>query len=85
MPNNIEETEVMVGSVSDSTDDTTLEVNGNATPDEEAFPVPGDPPPKPKRTRKKKADTVDTPQDPSAATTAAEEKAVQKAAKVPKI
>jgi hypothetical protein len=80
MSNNTEEMEVMVGSVPSSTDDTTLEVNGNAPPDEEAFPVPEDPPPKTKRTRKKKADTVDAPQDPSAATTAAEEKAVQKAA-----
>lgn len=80
MPNNTEEMEISEGMVPGSTDDTALEVNSNAPPDEDAFPVPEDPPPKPKRTRKKKVDTMDTPQNPSSATTTAEEKAVQKAA-----
>lgn len=79
MPSNTEELEVTVGSVSDSTEASMLEVTGNVPTDEEAVPIPEEPPPKPKRTRKKKTDAVDTPQEPPTAPATPKEKDVQKA------
>jgi ribosomal protein S1 len=63
------------------TADAVLEVAGNVPTDEETVPIPEEPPPKPKRTRKKKTDAVDTPQEPSAAPITPKEKDTQKAEK----
>ena len=79
MTKSLEELDVTDGMVPGSTDTEVLEVTGNVPPDEEAVPIPEEPPPKPKRTRKKKTDAVDTPQEPTAAPAAPKEKTAEKA------
>lgn len=78
MPSNTEELEV-TGSMAAEAADAVLEVAGNVPTDEEAVPIPEEPPPKPKRTRKKKTDAVDTPQEPPTETTPSKEKTAEKA------
>lgn len=78
MPSNTEELEV-TGSMAPEVAEAVLEVAGNVPTDEEAVPIPEEPPPKPKRTRKKKTDAVDTPQEPPTAPATPKEKDVQKA------
>lgn len=79
MPKNTEELDVTIGSVSDSTAASAMEVKGNVPADMDAVPSPEQPPPKPKRTRKKKADAVDTPPQPPSAPAAPKEKDTAKA------
>lgn len=79
MPKNTEELDVTIGSVSDSTAASAMEVKGNVPTDMDAVPSPEEPPPKPKRTRKKKADAVDTPPQPPSAPAAPKEKDTAKA------
>ena len=78
MPSNTEELEV-TGSMAPEAADAVLEVAGNVPTDEEAVPIPEEPLPKPKRTRKKKTDAVDTPQEPPTETTPSKEKTAEKA------
>ena len=70
MPKNTDEMEVTAGLTPDGATDTASEVT---IPDE--VPAPEDPPVKPKRTRKKKTDTVDDSRDPPAAPAATKAKA----------
>lgn len=79
MPKNTEELDVTIGSVSDSTAASAMEVKGNVPTDMDAVPSPEEPPPKPKRTRKKKADAVDTPPQPPSVPAAPKEKDAAKA------
>ena len=73
MTDNTKELNVIEGVAFDSAE-AALEEAGTVPTDVDAVPTPEDPPPKPKRTRKKKTDSVDVPQEsPATPTTTKEE------------
>ena len=78
MSNNTKELEV-TGSMAPKSTEVVSEVAGNVPTDEEAVPIPEQPPPKPKRTRKKKTDALDEPPKPPTTSAAPKGKETPKA------